>query len=85
MFPLPMKIFSFLMSGSSMGTFVTWAFYIIFAFWVLYTLVAIYHWLKYSHASLIAIPSIIVHLAISFALISYALFGNASFLSSILP
>lgn len=64
----------------SPGTVVVWVLYIIFAFWALYTLVAIYHWLKYSHASSIAFPAIAVHLFISFALISYALSGHAFFL-----
>ncbi|MHB8710603.1 MAG: hypothetical protein ACYC6X_03585 [Minisyncoccota bacterium] len=64
----------------SPGTAVTWALYIVFAFWALYTLVAIYHWLKYSHASSIAFPAIATHLFISFALMSYALSGHLSFL-----
>ncbi len=54
---------------------VTWALYVVFAFWALYTLVAIYHWLKYSHASWVAFPAIAAHLFISFALMAYALSG----------
>ncbi len=48
---------------------------IIFLFWAVYTLVAVYHWIKYSHAALIALPAIGVHLFISLAFISYALSG----------
>ena len=59
--------------GLSPGIVVQWFLYIIFAFWALYTLVAIYHWLKYSHASWVAFPAIAVHLFISFALMTYAI------------
>lgn len=64
----------------SPGAAVTWALYAVFALWVLYTIVAVYHWLKYSHASSIAFPAIAAHLFISFALMSYALSGHLSFL-----
>jgi hypothetical protein len=54
---------------------VEWVLYAVFAFWAVYTLVAIYHWLKYSHASLVAFPAIALHLFISFAFMAYALTG----------
>lgn len=60
----------------SPGMMVTWALYIVFAFWALYTLVAIYHWLKYSHASWVALPAIAAHLFVSFAFMAYALSGT---------
>lgn len=69
----------------SSSVLVIWALYIVFAFWTLYTLVAIYHWLKYSHASWVAFPAITAHLLISLALISYALSGSALFLTPYLP
>ena len=72
-------------SKFSSGEMVVWALYAVFAFWALYTVVAIYHWLKYSHASWVAFPSIALHLLVSFVLISYTLTGNAYFLSSYLP
>jgi len=55
---------------------VEWALYAVFAFWAVYTIIAVYHWLKYSHASWVAFPAIAVHLFISFALIAYALSGT---------
>lgn len=67
------------------GEVVTWTLYIVFAFWALYTLVAVYHWLKYSHASWVAFPAIALHLFISFALMAYALSGNAFSLTPYLP
>ncbi|HUY05159.1 MAG TPA: hypothetical protein VMV62_00330 [Candidatus Paceibacterota bacterium] len=69
----------------SAGAAVTWVLYAVFAIWALYTLVAIYHWLRYSHASLIALPAIAAHLFISFALMSYTLSGHAFFFASYLP
>lgn len=45
----------------------------IFIFWALYTLVAVYHWLKYSHASWVALPAIALHLFLSFVLFTYAI------------
>jgi len=52
---------------------VEWILYAVFAFWAVYTLIAIYHWLKYSHASLVAFPAIAVHLLVSFSLMALAL------------
>ncbi len=65
----------------SSGVIVVWALYLVFAFWALYTIVAVYHWLKYSRASWVASPAIAVHLLISLVLISYALSGHIFFLS----
>ncbi len=74
-----------LSSGFPTNSVVTWALYAVFVFWAIYTIVAIYHWLKYSHASLVAFPAIAAHLFVSFALMSYALSGSAFFLTEYLP
>ena len=86
-FALPADLSSFFPNGLniSAGATVEWALYAVFAFWALYTVVAIYHWLKYSHASWVAFPAMVVHLFISFALMSYALSGSAFFLAPYLP
>lgn len=84
-FSPPTALLAYLPHGLSGGVIVEWALYVVFAFWALYTLVAIYHWLKYSHASWVAFPSIAVHLFISFALMSYTLSGTAFFLAPYLP
>lgn len=60
----------------SSGSLLQWALYAIFFFWTVYTVVAIYHWLKYSHASSIAFPAIGLHLFISFVLMIYTLTGT---------
>lgn len=82
--PSPLLL-QYLPSNLSAGLVVVWMLYAIFAFWAVYTLIAIYHWLKYSHASLIAFPAIILHIAISLSLMSYALTGNAYFLTPYVP
>lgn len=77
-------LLSFLPGWFSAGLVVTWVLYTVFAFWAIYTLVAIYHWLKYSHASWVTFPAIALHLFVSFALISYTLSGNTPFATSYL-
>lgn len=84
-FAPPTALLSYMPNGLSSGVVVTWALYAVFAFWAVYTLVAIYHWLKYSHASWVAFPAMAVHLFVSFALMSYALSGSAFFLAAYLP
>ncbi len=73
-FAPPTALLGYLPGGTvSPGLVVEWFLYAVFAFWAVYTLVAVYHWLKYSHASWVAFPAIAVHLVISFALIFYTL------------
>jgi hypothetical protein len=67
------------LTGVSATTLTIWALYAVFAFWAIYTLVAIYHWLKYSHASWVTFPAIGLHLFVSFSLMSYALSGTGFF------
>ena len=69
----------------SSGTLVLWALGIVFAFWVIYTTIAVYHWLRYSHASWVAFPAIALHIFISLALMSYTLSGFAFALTPYLP
>ena len=84
-FSPPAALLSYLPNGFSVGVALTWVLYAVFAFWAIYTVVAMYHWLKYSHASWLAFPAMAAHLVISFALISYTLSGNAFFLTAYLP
>lgn len=83
----PLQFLSFLPANLvvSGGQAVEWFLYAVFAFWALYTLVAIYHWLRYSNTSWVAFPAIALHLAVSFALMTYVLSGDAGFLSGYLP
>ena len=84
-FSWPKNLPTHLPPGISAGSITLWILYVIFAFWALYTLVATYHWLKYSNTSWIAFPAIAFHILISLALISYILSGNALYLSPYLP
>jgi hypothetical protein len=77
-FSPPTNLLTHLPSGLSAGVIITWVLYAVFAFWLFYTLIAIYHWLKYSHASWIAFPAIAIHLCVSIAIMSYALSGAFS-------
>ena len=76
----PSALLAHLPGGVSAGAAVEWFLYAVFALWAVYTLVAVYHWLRYSHASAIAFPAIAAHLVISLSLMSYALSGNPLFL-----
>src|SRR5438045_1259059 len=53
----------------SAGAVGGWLFFIAFTFWSLYTLIACYHWVKYSHAAAVAYPAITLHLIVSAAII----------------
>jgi len=74
-FSPPTSLAGLLPEGVSAGVLVEWALYIVFAFWAIFTIIAIYHWLKYSHASWVAFPAIGVHLFVSITLMAYALSG----------
>ena len=78
-FSPPTVLSNFLPHGLTSGVVVVWLLYLVFFFWAVYTLVAIYHWLKYSHASWVAFPAIAVHLVISICLMGYALSGSLPF------
>ena len=54
---------------------IVWLLVVALAFWLVYTVVAVYHWFTYSHNSRIKIPAIAVHLVISTLLIAFALPG----------
>lgn len=43
-------------------------FTLLFAIWVIYTIVIIYHWMRYRHQSWFAVPAIVLHLFVSGAI-----------------
>lgn len=75
-FAPPTVLLEYMPDGVSAGAMIEWFLYIVFALWAIYTIVAIYHWLKYSHASLVAFPAIALHLFISFSLMIFTLTGT---------
>lgn len=64
-----------LLSGMSGFDFVSVAFTVMFGLWAIYTLVSIYHWIRYGKDSWIAWPAIGAHLVISAALMLFAVSG----------
>lgn len=86
-FSPPTALLSYLSvpTGISAGAAMIWTLYAVFAFWAAYSIVATYHWLRYSHASWIAFPAVAAHAFVSFSLMSYALSGDPSFLTAYLP
>ena len=55
-----------------------WLLGAVFIVWVLYTLVVVYHWLRYARDSRAAKPAIAIHLAVSAVLMLCALSGIIS-------
>lgn len=51
------------------------AFTLMFIVWAIYTLVSIYHWVRYGRDSWIAWPAIAAHLVVSAALMIFAVSG----------
>ena len=56
-------------------TLVTWFFCFALLYWIVYTLVAVYHWFKYAHSPSVAVPTVALHLFVSLLLIGYAVSG----------
>lgn len=46
-------------------------FTLVFIWWTIYTLVAIYHWFRYGRSSWIAVPAVALHLAVSGGIFVY--------------
>jgi hypothetical protein len=57
------------------SSMLTIAFFFIFIGWFIYTIVASYHWFRYSHRSWLAVPAVAVHIFISGLLIFYIASG----------
>lgn len=74
-FNSPLAIFSLIPAGISGASTSIALLGVVTLCWVVYTIVAIYHWVRYSHASLIAVPAIATHIIVSLILIGYALSG----------
>lgn len=61
--------------GVTASTIFSVLFALIFIFWLVYTLVAIYHWMRHAPDSWLSVPVIALHLLVSGALIFYATSG----------
>lgn len=74
-FPKPTFLAHLPSLGISSHTVAGALFALVLFFWALYTIVAIYHWVRYSHAALIALPAVATHLIVSAILILFAYSG----------
>ncbi|MFM2330994.1 MAG: hypothetical protein RLZZ26_501 [Candidatus Parcubacteria bacterium] len=72
----PTSLTTLFPSGFSSGLVAPTLLSFVLIFWAVYTMVAVYHWFKYSHASLVAVPAIGVHLFVSLILIFFTLTGT---------
>ncbi|MEO6536906.1 MAG: hypothetical protein ABIT47_04395 [Candidatus Paceibacterota bacterium] len=63
--------------STSMNTaaFIPVVFLIAFVIWLLYTLVAGYHWFRYGHQSWLAVPALALHIFVSGFLMLYMMSG----------
>jgi hypothetical protein len=52
-------------------------FILVFFVWAIYTIIIIYHWIRFGHRSTVGIPIIIAHLLISAGLFLMAFSGFA--------
>lgn len=50
-------------------------FTIVFILWLVYTIIAIYHWVRYGRNSWVAVPAVATHIVVSGALILFATAG----------
>lgn len=67
--------FSFIKRIDSVYDVVSIIFTVIFLLWAVYTIVSIYHWVRYGHHSWIAVPAIALHLFVSAVLMIFATSG----------
>jgi hypothetical protein len=59
--PNPLALFP----AASLETVLAIIITLVFIWWAIFTLVVIYHWMKYSRDSVFAVPAIAVHIFIS--------------------
>ncbi len=67
---LPLQSF---VTPNSLIHLVLW---VVGGYWVIYTLAAIYHWLKFANSIVGGVVAIALHLAVSYALVIYAFTGT---------
>lgn len=71
----PPAILSNLSINISSSTLVSGFFYLVLLYWIIYTVVAVYHWFVHSHNASIALPAVALHLFVSIVLIGYIVTG----------
>ncbi|HEY4488931.1 MAG TPA: hypothetical protein VJA87_00380 [Candidatus Paceibacterota bacterium] len=77
-FPTPSFFSADASSGFSLpnvSTILPAVFAIVFCIWLMYTLVVAYHWFRYGHRSLLAVPVLALHIVVSGTLMLLATVG----------
>ncbi|MBU6321746.1 MAG: hypothetical protein KGI78_02850 [Patescibacteria group bacterium] len=59
----------------SPGALAAWLLLFVLALWAIYTAIAVYHWIRFSHAARVAYPAIALHLLVSASLVLFMLTG----------
>ena len=71
----PTDVFGPLFSAIHVSQVVSVAAAVLFLIWLVYTLVASYHLVRYGYRSAVSIPAIIVHVFVSISLALFAVSG----------
>lgn len=71
----PLEAFAPLIARIDVTSVVSVTFALLFLVWVIYTVIASYHLLRYGHSSAVAIPAILTHVLVSFLLSLFAISG----------
>lgn len=69
------SLFSSTFGVANASTIAFALFWFAIALVLIYSAIAVYHWMRYGHRSPIAIPAICVHIFVSLALIGFAATG----------
>lgn len=62
---LPVPSISFTGATVSTEAVISIIITLVFIWWAIYTLVAVYHWFRYGRDSWVAVPAVVLHFAIS--------------------
>lgn len=62
-------------TSADFTSILTIAFFFIFFGWLIYTVIAAYHWFRYGHRSWLAVPAVAIHVFVSGLLIFYIATG----------
>lgn len=54
------------------GFFTTWAFYAVVVGWLVFSVILLYHWLRYNLHAFFTFPSLVIYTVVSLAIIGYA-------------
>ncbi len=71
----PTEVFGPLLSQLNSAATISVIAWILFVIWLIYTIVASYHLLRYGHSTSVAVPAIITHVFVSVVLALFVVSG----------